>query len=68
MNYLYKEKNEDIKMGNLCASEREKDDDYAIVVKDLKIEEPEPQNNDHHFVVFEKNQKLINIIDDYLFS
>ena len=52
MNYLYKEKNEDIKMGNLCASEREKDDDYAIVVKDLKIEEPEPQNNDHHFVVF----------------
>ena len=64
MNYLYKEKNEDIKMGNLCASERDKDDDWGVV-KDIKIEEPQ---NDHHFVVFEKNQKVINIIDDYLFS
>jgi len=53
-------------MGNLCATEREKDEDWGVV-KDVKIEEPEPQS-EHHFVVFEKNQKLINIIDDYLFS
>jgi hypothetical protein len=66
MNYLYKEKIEDIKMGNLCATEREKDEDWGVV-KDVKIEEPEPQS-ENHFVVFEKNQKLINIIDDYLFS